>query len=277
MQQVEHENSVRDKVQSDYVTTTLNKAYTSVLQSKDISGISPSDRTVIAQHMPALIDFANHLAKGEPTVTDPKVWYALMQKSAGDPAEFVKEDLTGYVNKLSKEDFKQLGDIQAAIVKGDRVAAEKFGLAGFRTNQEVINNSLTQYGFPINPTDQSADQKNQVAELHRAVDQQVAIQEQTIGKKASPQDVQRIVDGILSTPGSRTTGGFFRSIPLIGSMFSPYQTGSVIETTIGDVPASDRAMIEKSLRSQNLPVSDVTILNTYIQKLYRERNVAPRK
>jgi hypothetical protein len=126
---------------------------------------------------------------------------------------------------------------------------------------EIITNSLTLYGIDTSTKADKAT-KNAVAELYRLVDTRVQAQATLTGKKPTNDDVQVIVDGILST--SRTTpGSWWGLVPLNGVSFRS-TTKRLIDLTPADIPATERAQIEDSLRRHGLPVSDQTVLDVYI-------------
>lgn len=272
MTRIEHENAINDKAQEDLVKSTLNRAYATIDGGGKLDDIPASDRVTIAAHMPAVTEFALKKAKGEPIETDPATYYGLMQQAAVAPQSFATVNLLGARTKLSNADFKQVAEIQSAILKGDRETAEQTGLGGYRTIDQVIKNSLTQYGIPAEDAQQSTAQKASVAELHRLVDQEVSAREAAPAppgqkkKKTTPDEAQQIVDKILGTPVT-TPGSWWQSIPGM-SMFSSPQKPSVVNLTIDDVPKSERTTIENRLRAAGQPVNDVTILNAYQTTIY---------
>jgi hypothetical protein len=261
-QRIEHESAIAEKIQRDTEETTLRGAYDLVDKTGSVSAIKPTVwASLDGNQRSALREYADRLARGVAVDTDPATFYTLMRASSDLPDDFARTNLLTYKDRLSAGDFKQLVELQTSIRTGDRKKADE-QQSGFRSANDIITNSLTLYGIDTSTKADKAT-KNAVAELYRLVDTRVQAQATLTGKKPTNDDVQVIVDGILST--SRTTpGSWWGMVPFNGVSFFDKKTKGLIDLTPGDVPASDRAQIEESLRRNGLPVSDQTVLDVYI-------------
>lgn len=263
MQRIEHEDAVNEKAQREGEQALLTNAYNIVDRTKSVDGIPPADVVKLAQHMPQLRAYAIARAKGVPIETDYPTYYGLMSKAGDDPASFVKENLLAYRGRLDDGEFKQLVDIQLRLKNGDRAAADKATNA-FRTHDQIIKDSLTNYGIDPTPKEGSAEAKA-VAQFRRMLDLRVGALGQ---EKPSNDDIQRITDDLLS-----------QSVDVPGSWWNIWPGGKpffdqkkrAIDFQIGDVPDADRKQIEASLKAHGQPISDAMVLNTYVEHLARRK------
>lgn len=268
---IKENNDVQEKQQRDDTEALVSKAYTSVFQTGRLNSISPSDQVKLGAHIEPLQRYAEFLAKGEPVATDWPTYYARMNEASTSPDTFQKRNLLDDRAKLDDADFKQLVELKSSIQNGDRKRADE-GLAPFRTHQEIVNNSLTNYGLDPEAKPNTAQGKAN-AELYRLVDQGVANAEaQTPGKKASNQDIQSIVDHVLST-NQKTPGSWWALVPGSGVPLGNFtsRTKNLLDLTPADIPADMRQGIERQLRASGRAVSDATVLELYQQTLARQQ------
>lgn len=264
---IEHEWSIKEVQQRQNAEAALSSAYTLLDKVPDVSKIPPTAWvSFTGAERSGLRAYADRLSKGDPVETDWPTYYSLMGKAGTDPTSFATENLLGVRAKLGNGEFKQLTELQKDIRNNDRKAADQ-QLAGFRTHEQIVNNSLVQYGIDPNEPDKTkkAQQESAIAELLRMVDVQVQAQESLTGKKATNIDIQSVVDSILKTPATKK-GSWWGLIPGNGVNFFDLPAGKrLIETKIDEVPALDRTQIEAALRRAGRPVTDVTVLDLYIQ------------
>jgi hypothetical protein len=78
-------------------------------------------------------------------------------------------------------------------------------------------------------------------------------------------DVQSIVDNILSQ-STTVKGSWWALVPFSGVPFGNFRdtTKTNFQMTIADVPQANKDAIIAGLKHDHLPVTDATILNTYI-------------
>lgn len=261
MQRIEHESDVQASATRAQDEARSTSAFSIVDKSHDVATIPPGMwANFNGSTRASLRSYAEHLAKGIPIQTDLPSYYRLMTMAGAAPEKFVNENLLDYRGKFDEPEFKQLAELQRTIRQGDRAKADK-DLAGFRTKTELINDSLTQYGFDPKATSDSAQGKA-IAQLRRMVDQSVDA-DQAGGKKVDNAQIQGHIDRILGadvkTPGS------WRALvqPFSYDFFD--QTKKLIDTTAGDIPAAERTQVEDALRRHGQPISDATVLNLWLQ------------
>lgn len=261
MQRIEHESDVQARATREQDEARSTSAFSIVDKSHDVASIPPAMWANFSGSTRAsLRSYAEHLARGVPIQTDLPTYYRLMTMAGSSPEKFVNENLLDYRGKFDEAEFKQLAGLQLSLRSGDRNKADK-DLAGFRTKTELINDSLTQYGFDPKATPDSAAGKA-IAQLRRMVDQRVDA-DQAGGAKVDNVRIQSHIDQILGadvkTPGS------WRALvqPFSYDFFE--QSKKLIDATAGDIPADERKQVEDALRSKGNPVTDATVLNLWLQ------------
>lgn len=273
LQRIEHESVVKDKIDQDTKESMLRTVYDAVDKTKSVDGIPANIWSKIdGPQRSALREYATRLAKGEPVTTDQPTYYSLMQKAMDDTAAFSRVNLLDFKHKLSDTDFQEIGRMQVSFRNNERNVTTERLLDSFRTRQGVVNNTLVQYGLDPNAKpDTAAGQA--VAELRRLVDLRVdaAQQPDLTGKKreVSNTEIQQITDSILSQ--SETVPGSWRALyrPFTYDLMNTDKR--LLDYTINDVPQADRNEIETKLRNRGMPVSDVLILDTYIDGQLQKR------
>jgi hypothetical protein len=253
---VEHEEIVNDKLERDREEKTLVDAYNVVDKTKSVTGINPAVwASMDGSQRSALHHYAKMLAAGNGIKTDIETYQALLDQAANDPQTFAAQNLLNYRGKLDDVEYKQVAQLQLSLRQGDRKAADD-ALAGYRTESSVIEDSLRQAG--IDPADKK--KAGPVAFLRQQVAERAAALVQVTGKKPTNADIQGIVDEILQKPIS-AEGSWWR-------LWTPVEK-RLIDLTISDVPAADRAQIEQSLKRQGWIVNDQTVLDLYLRNLAR--------
>jgi len=267
MQRLEHEAAIKEREDRVRDETTLRGVYDIVDQTHDVTKIPATTwATLEGSQRSALRGYANALARGVPVETDLPTYYALMQQAADDPEMFTKQNLLNYRAKLGETEFKQFASMQASLRSGDRKKADH-DLGAFRTHDQLLKDTLTQYGIDPTPKDGTAEAKA-IAQLRRMLDVRMQAFGEITGKKPSNDDIQQTLDDLLSQ--SVTVPGSWWNIFPGGQPFFDKQK-RVLDLTIGDVPANDRTLIERALRTRGRPVTDATVLDLYIETKARNR------
>lgn len=290
MSRLEHEAQIRARVEAEQHETRLRGVYDILDRSPDVDRIPPS---VWAQmsgaERTAAMNYARRRALGEPIETDYATYYSIMNQAASDPGAFARRNLLDDRARLGDAEFKQLAQMQLALrTSGDGAASEE--LASFSTKTEILKDALEQYGFPeALDAEPGTPEAKAVAQLRRLVDVQVAALGP--GAKPSSADIRSIIDAIMATEAQRATPAPFWSVlsgmnpnlaaPTLGVMgwhmglgiFRSQERKLLIEGTIADVPRADRLLIEEALRANGLPVTDVTILETWQLRRLADENV----
>lgn len=273
-QRLEHAQALSEKADRDKqeqaavgLFNAIDQAKPGALPSVDALQKQTGWFTATPDARAAAISYLERKARGFAIKSDWSLYYSMLDMAGRNQDKFMDANLLPLKAKLDDPEWKHLTQIQLAMRQGDtRGAAHQ--LEGFRTSEQIISDSLAQYG--IDASDKA--QKASVASLRRLVDLQVETLQTSSGKKVTNVDVQDIVDKILSAkvdaPGS--WWGTLK-IPTLG--FDPFGIGNFYDTTtpvvtltVGDVPAADRKLIETALRETGRPVSDATVLD-YYQKL----------
>jgi hypothetical protein len=270
-QRLSRNDTLMERAQREQQQQTMRGAYDIIDRTGDVANIPPAVwATLDGGTRSAMREYADRLAKGTPAKTDWPTYYGLMQKAADDPEGFSTTNLLKSRAALGDTEFKQLTEMQGAIVKGDRNRAEASGLGDYRQRDQILTDTLTQYG--IDPKAKPNTPQGQAnAELRRILDERVdAVQQPDASgkrRKASGVEIQQALDNILSVKVG-TPGSWWGLIPFNGISLSGDQKRAV-DLTIGDVPSSERPNIEAALRAKGRPVSDATVLDLYIQTKLR--------
>ncbi len=248
------ENENKEKIMTDAANIIDRTGSTNSISPSVWTSLSVTERTSLEQ-------YAKRKAKGDAEKTDWATYYELMSLgSSQDTREaFARTNLLEYKHKLGNTEFKQLTDLQASIRKGDGKADEK--LDGFRTNQQIVDDTLRQAG--LDPTPKSSSDNKSVASFRRAVDGAVAAEERRKGKKLTNDEVQSIADNLVikgKVPGS----GWIWDTEKRAFELSE---GESLVVKPKDIPVVERRKIEAALRKHNRQVTDQSVLDLYNLKL----------
>jgi hypothetical protein len=267
MQRIEHENAINEKAQRDADEGLVGSAYATIYRTHNMNSLTPATIAALGPHLPGLRSFADRLARGLPTETDLPTYYAMMKQAVDEPKNFATLNLQGLIGKLDEGDFKHVVQVQMAIRGAKPQAADEL-LSGFRSISQIADDGLVSYGIDPKAKPTTPEGKA-VAEYYRVIDRGVAALGIPAGKKPTNQDIQSIVDGILSRQ-TKTPGTWWAVLrPFTYDLAD--QNKRLIETTITDVPAEERPAIEDALKLMGRPVSDATVLDLYIDHKMRAR------
>jgi hypothetical protein len=261
-QRIEHNAVIREREQREAEEASQRSGYDLIDQTHDVTKIPAAQwASYDGATRSAMIHYATLRAKGAPIETDDPSYYRLMQTAADDPAAFASTNLMAYRPYLDDGDFKQIVNLQLAIKKGDRAKAD-VDLAGFRTKGEILENTLTQYGINPKAKPESAEGKA-IAQLQRMLDRRVEAAQQR-GQKVTNVEIQQTLDGLLSQ-GVDLPGSWWNAWP--GGRPGPWgsERKRLIDLSISDVPPATRKDIEQRMRARGRPVTDATVLETYLQ------------
>jgi len=262
MERVEHEAAISDRSQREQEEAALKTAYNIVDQTKDVSKIPPTAWVSFdGSARSALRTYADKLSRGESIETDMPTYYGLINKAGTDPNSFATENLLRYRAKIGDTEFKQLAELQLSIRNKEANAVDKV-FPGFRDREQILNDTLTQYG--IDPKDK--DKAPAIAQLRRMLDERVDAA-QADGKKVSNGEIQQTLDGLMGQSVT-TPGSWWGLIPFNGISFSETKK-RLIDMTTADIPDAERATMERALRDSHRTVTDQTVLDTYLNVLVR--------
>lgn len=195
-----------------------------------------------------------HNAKGTDAITDQATWYEIQRGlTSPDPAERARwagEPLWKYKDKLSNNDFQELAKMQGAVRKGDPDKE----LSHVGSVNQMVDRTLTTLGIDPTPkpsTSPTSDAGRSAA-FRRAVQDDLTAFEKQKGSKATPEEMQKIIDRLTREVAG--TGGWLS------------KSKRVFEMKIGDVPKEERAKIEDALKRNGKPITDQAIIDLYSRK-----------
>ncbi len=233
-----------------------------VEKTRNFNALPPSMvAAMTVEERKALRSYADELVKGPPVRTDYGTYYMLKSMASGQNTRdgFITLNLLNYRGKLSDSDFKDLADDQAQLRKGDSAKAEQLGQ--YSTQEQIIKGSLVQAGVINEKTD--PDDKR-IWEFTREVEIQRKALEENTKKKATTDDLQKIVDRLLIQ--GVTQKGY-----LSDDVKRAYQLlpGETLTLRFKDVPQTAAAQIRAQLKSHGLVGTDQEVLDVYRTKLAR--------
>ena len=169
-------------------------------------------------------------------------------------------NLLGMRAKLSDTDFQELTKLQQDRREKGAEATSSIG-----SNDDIFKEALRNAGIDPNAKAGKADAKS-VAAARRYVDTQIRALEQDQGKKATPDQVQKVVDRAFiqgDVPGS----GFMGMFSSKKRAFEREPGDQVIVRDIKQIPADEHQQIVEALKRHGRVPNDADIL-----KLFNEAN-----
>lgn len=169
-------------------------------------------------------------------------------------------NLLGMRAKLSDTDFQELTKLQQDRREKGAEATSSIG-----SNDDIFKEALRNAGIDPNAKAGKSDAKS-VAAARRYVDTQIRALEQDQGKKATPDQVQKVVDRAFiqgEVPGS----GFMGMFSSKKRAFEREPGDQVIVRDIKQIPADEHQQIVEALKRHGRVPNDADIL-----KLFNEAN-----
>lgn len=266
---LEHEDGIRKYNEQQTERDNLNTAYNIVTQTHDVNKIPPGLLTDLGTHQPALRSYAESLSRGEPITTNPQSLYDLLTLSSVNPDAFLKTNLMGYMDKVGKEDLEQLMRMQTSMRSGTPKNTDGMFVSE-RAQNDIVDETLMKAGLVGSPTElrdpKNKALSNRIILFRQSVREAVNRQQQIMGKHVTDDDVQAIVDRLISPGGSRVSKpGYF---------YDTYQPVFVFETddarkAAASIPPAYLRQIDDALRRKNLPVDDAHRVELYQRSLNR--------
>jgi hypothetical protein len=257
MQRIEHENAVQERVDRETHEDRLRGVYDILDRQPNIANIPATEwsRMSGAERSSARA-YAEAKAKGTPVETDLATYYSLMQKAAEDPEAFATENLLRYRGKLHETEFKQLAGMQVSVRNGERRTDE---VEAYSTFTQIFNDTLEGVGF--DPDDAGA------LALRRRFEQMAETEARLAGKKKlTNTEIQEVLDRLVMNVTTEK-GAWGNIIPGGQPFWDVTKRG--FDLSIDDVPQGMRPQIVDALRRKNIPITNDTILDTYLRHLQR--------
>jgi hypothetical protein len=200
-----------------------------------------------------------HVRKGTQPETDWNLYTDLKMQAATPQMreKFLQTNIYQYRTLMADTEYKEMVGIWTALKKGDEDKAKE--LDGYRTNNMIVDDTLSAAGI---------NQKKHAEKVNlfrKSVDEKVIELQQKTGKKATNEEVQGIVDSLI-VPGTVPGTGILGFFQTKRRAFEAKE-GEKLEFNPKDIPRSERAKIEDSLRRNNKPVNDRNILDLYTRKI----------
>lgn len=261
---LEHEAAVKDAADRDIAEARNRQVYDILDRTKSVRSIPPnlwaemsgSERSSARSYAKSLIE-----GVGDVT-TDPKAQYGLYQQAMDDPSTFARLDLWKFKAKLGKQDFEELARLQLSIRTGERNKVDD-ALDPIFTDTQLLNSTLGAIGL----TSEKDRNSEQALGLRRRYTSMVETEERLRGKKLSTAERQQVLDRLILNVTTEP-GSWWNILPGGKSFTDVQKRGYAL--TIEDVPAAMRPQIVESLTKARIPVTDDTILDTYLRYLEQQ-------
>ena len=209
----------------------------------------------------SLESYAEMKSKGQEPKTDWVTYYDKMQL-AQNPATkdiFLQENLMKYRGSLADAEFKQLVGLQSGLRKNDP-KADKL-LDGYRSDSMIVNDALSAAGFKLGSGASDKD-KESVSKVRRMVDGEIVKLQAATNKKATNEDVQKIVDSLMLKGKVKGSGWLWDDKKRVFEL-----SADEAEAFMPEVPDAEKSNIETSLKKKGQPVTDENIVKMYLQGL----------
>lgn len=211
----------------------------------------------------ALKSYAETRSKGLEPQTNWELYTDLKMMAATPElrSQFLQGGIYKYRNQLSDERYKEMVDIWTGLKNGDEKT--KNLLDGYRTDAQIVNDTLSAIGIDPTPK-QGSDDSKKVALFRSKVDEEIRRKQSELGRKVNNQELQEIVDNFVVKGKVKGTGifGYFQDEKRQFEL----EPGQDVEISPTDIPKAERQKIEAALKARKLPVSDQAIVELYRRK-----------
>lgn len=211
----------------------------------------------------SLQKYAARMKAGMPITSNPQTKYGLDQLAVNQPDVFMKQPLWELRSELDEVDFDKYSKLQGEMKKG----GGEDELTDIRTNQQIINQSLTERGIDPSPSpdDDEDSDAHRVAQFNDLVNKglrEIRVKE---GRKTTKEDTKKVVSDLMTEVTIQRNWWFDKKKPLglVGK-------DDVVLLDREDVPAEERAKITAWLQSNKQAVTDDNIVKMYSHKLAKK-------
>ena len=234
--------------------------------------IDPNVRaTFTIQEEEAAQRYAARVHAGMPIASNPQTKYGLQQLAANPATRdtFMKMNMWEVRSELDDSDFDQMAKLQISMREGKG----EDELTDIRTNQQIINQSLTERGIDPTPEpdeDEDSD-AHRVAQFNDLVNKglrEIQIKE---GRKTTKDDTKKVVADLMTEVTINRNWWFDKKMPLglVGK-------DDVVILDKSDVPPEEQVKITAWLNANKQAVTDDNIVKMYGAKLAKKVKRAPK-
>lgn len=192
--------------------------------------------------------------RGEDIATEPEayeeIYRGLMSTDPKVRAEWINKPLRQYWDRLDATDREFFTKLQVAQGNPGSPENRKL-LAGTLTRERIVSDALTGLRMGAEDARTSRTKREEAGRFRREVDRRVVDLQVQMGREATTEEVQRIVDDMAITvtiPGTWTD-----------------DEKPLYQLEVGDVPDGERRKIEDSLQAAGRAVTDDNVLAVYAE------------
>lgn len=267
MARLDHEFIRQDKEKSQQHEKATSAAIDSIesgmafddLPAPIMAQLSVGDRA-------SLRAYSKSKAKGENIETDWEKWYSRMDEASNPAtqARFLARNLMADRGSMADAQFTQLAHLQASLRgQADRKGIDDEELTGFRTNKQIVDDTLTSLGFDTTPKAGSTNSQD-VTKFRRTVDEQIVQFKAQHNRKPNFKEVEDIVE-TLTVKGVVKGSGMFS---FDHNKFAFQLTGDeALSLSIKDIPQRHIQAISRELQRTGQPVTNDRIISYYNTRL----------
>lgn len=222
-----------------------------------LSAMDGKERVQLQDYLRARAEHAADQGS-KPVKTNPLEHARLLDMMLNDPEGFKRERIAASAMKLSSTDLEQFAAKQQAMREGSGKQDSMF------TDEQRIDTSLARAG--IDPKKKPDDAYAVRTEIDRRVRAESAAKG---GKGLSADEKQRVIDNVFAD--KVFTPGFFGNKEKPLSLVKPedlkdaYVVIDDKRVPVSTVPATDRVQIIQARKARGLPVSEQSIVETYLK------------
>ncbi len=220
-----------------------------VLQTKGLYEPTVTELTQLpVNEKESLMNYRKQLLSGDQASTNWQTYYDLKNQASIPETkdDFIKSNLMLKANQLAPAQLKEMIDLQSSLRNKDGAAEDK--LAGYRGAHGIVDDTLRSIGIDATPKPGKADAVL-VNNFRRQVDEQITALESNTQKKATDEQIQKIVDGLSN------------KVVVKGWLWNSSKPAFEIQKS--DISSTDLAKIQQALTAKGIPITDQNIVNLY--------------
>lgn len=184
------------------------------------------------------------------------------------------KEMAGYAHVLTEGDFKAVFDRYQSLNGGKGAKPLSDTVTQIRSDTALVNDALKSVGIDITAKDAKDKKKKQkyentANEFYRAYQSELTQQEQKLGRKASPDEKQQVVDSLLIKGRVRNPDWFMLNDQ--DKFVFQVQNDEWKNFSVQEVPQEDQVKIVEALNRAGRPVTQEAVRNLYIKKLQGKR------